>query len=93
MLMGAVSRDSDFPELLSNIGWRQVGEQYGLSARELSVLRLICRGMRNEAVACQLGIRPPTLRTHLRSIYQKLACDGRTQALLRVIHGSRRHHP
>jgi len=89
----AVLREASFPELLSNEGWRRLAVRYHISDRELSVLRLLCRGMQNEAIACRLGIQLPTLRTHLRSIYHKLECKGRTQAVLRVVHNSEWNHP
>jgi len=87
-MMTAASRDSEFPELLSADGWRRIARRHQISDRELSVLRLVCRGLQNDAIAKSLGIQLPTLRTHLRSIYQKLNCKRRTQAVLRVIHGS-----
>lgn len=88
----AASRDSEFPELLSTDGWRRIARRHQISDRELSVLRLVCRGLQNDAIAKDLGIQPPTLRTHLRSIYHKLNCKRRTQAVLRVIHESALNH-
>jgi len=79
-----------FPELLSTGSWQQVALDNRLSDRELTALRLLCRGLRNDEIAGALGIQLPTLRTHLRSIYQKLECGGRTQAVLRVIHATGR---
>lgn len=76
----------EFPELLSERGWLDFGAARALSERELMVLRLLCRGLSNAALANALGIQLPTLRTHLRSIYQKLSCASRIQAVLCVVH-------
>lgn len=76
----------EFPELLSERGWLDFGTARALSERELMVLRLLCRGLSNDALAKALGIQLPTLRTHLRSIYQKLSCASRIQAVLSVVH-------
>jgi predicted ATPase/DNA-binding CsgD family transcriptional regulator len=52
----------------------------GLSSREAEVLRLVARGMTNEQVARQLGIRPSTVKTHLTSIYSKIQVSSRIAA-------------
>lgn len=48
-----------------------------LSPRELDVLRLIARGLDNEAIAAELHINLRTARNHVRSILRKLGLpDG-----------------
>ena len=82
-----------FPDLLSVEAWEEVGDAYGLARQERRVLRLLCRGLGNVAIAAALGIRPPTLRTHLRSIYAKLGCAGRVAIVLKLVHGFQKDEP
>jgi len=51
-----------------------------LSARELDVLRLICKGMANKDIAARLGIAENTVKNHVAAILDKLEAEDRTQA-------------
>jgi len=53
-----------------------------LSAREMSILNLIARGMSNKQVAVELGISYQTVKNHMTSILRKLAVNDRTQAAI-----------
>ncbi|MBC8100701.1 MAG: response regulator transcription factor [Armatimonadetes bacterium] len=53
-----------------------------LTARELDVLRLVARGLNNDAIARELVISEPTARTHVSNILSKLHLASRTQAAL-----------
>jgi DNA-binding NarL/FixJ family response regulator len=53
-----------------------------LTRRELEILDLIGRGLRNKEIASQLCITDHTVKVHLSHIYAKLGVDGRL-ALLR----------
>ena len=53
---------------------------FGLSAREVEVLRLVAEGLTDAQVAERLFVSLPTVRTHLRSIYAKLDVPSRTAA-------------
>lgn len=55
--------------------------QPDLTARELDVLRLIARGMRNKEIAAQLGIGEQTAQGHVKSILSKLGLHDRTEAM------------
>ena len=52
-----------------------------LTARELEVLRLLARGLRNKEIAARLYVSERTVNFHLANIYQKLNVSGRTEAL------------
>lgn len=52
-----------------------------LTARELEVLRLLARGLRNKEIASRLFVSERTVNFHLANIYQKLNVSGRTEAL------------
>ena len=53
----------------------------GLSAREIDVLQSINLGLSNTAIASNLFISLPTVKTHVSSILRKLDADNRVQAL------------
>lgn len=53
----------------------------GLSARELEVLRLVGKGRSNAEIANELVISMATVKTHVRSIFRKLALRDRVQAV------------
>lgn len=55
--------------------------QPDLTARELDVLRLIARGMRNKEIAAQLGIGEETTQGHVKNILAKLGLHDRTEAV------------
>jgi two-component system NarL family response regulator len=52
-----------------------------LTARELDVLRLIAKGMRNKEIAAQLGISDETTQGHVKNILLKFGLHDRTEAV------------
>jgi len=56
-----------------------------LTQREQEVLRLLAKGRLQKNIAETLGISVNTLRTHLRSIYEKLHVHSRAEATLKLI--------
>ncbi|HET6869299.1 MAG TPA: response regulator transcription factor [Solirubrobacteraceae bacterium] len=48
-----------------------------LTDREHDILRLIARGLSNDAIAVRLVISPLTAKTHVRNILRKLGCHDR----------------
>jgi DNA-binding NarL/FixJ family response regulator len=64
------------------------GNDSGLSARELEVLRLLSQGFDNTAIAQKLVITKRTVQNHVSNIYGKLGVNSRTEAMLYAIrHG------
>ncbi len=63
-----------------------------LTPAELEVVRLVGRGLRNEAIARQLFIAPSTVKVHLSHVFTKLGVTTRAelaaQAALRGEHAS-----
>jgi DNA-binding NarL/FixJ family response regulator len=51
-----------------------------LTPREREILELLARGSMYKEISAQLGISLPTVRTHLRHIYEKLHVQTRTEA-------------
>ncbi len=56
-----------------------------LSARELQVLALLVDGLNNQEIAIRLAISVATAKTHVRNIFNKLAVNDRTQAVVEGI--------
>ncbi len=48
-----------------------------LTAREQQVLELVEQGMKNKEIARELGIRPGTVKIHLKHIFEKTGVRGR----------------
>ena len=55
-----------------------------LTPREKDVLELLAEGLTNAEIAKRIGIGDRTVRTHLRSIYEKLWVRNRTEAAVVV---------
>lgn len=53
-----------------------------LTSRERQVLNLICRGMKNKAIADSLFITETTVRHHLTSIFEKLKVNSRLELVV-----------
>jgi DNA-binding CsgD family transcriptional regulator len=62
-------------------GHGRVDPQNPLSAREVEVIGLLCKGLRNEEIAGHLGISKNTVLTHVRNIMRKLAVHSRVDVV------------
>jgi len=56
----------------------------GLTTRELAVARLAMAGAANAEIACRLGIRETTVKTHMRRVLAKCGVRSRTQLIERL---------
>jgi len=48
-----------------------------LTSREIEMVRMVARGLRNKEIADRLCISEGTVKVHLHNIYEKLKVDGR----------------
>ena len=55
-----------------------------LTDSERNVLRLMARGLKNDAIAVQLSLSPKTVRNYISTIFSKLQVDDRGQAIVRA---------
>jgi len=58
----------------------QPATRYGLTERELAVLRLLATGRTNAQIGAELYISPKTAGVHVSNILRKLGVSGRVQA-------------
>ena len=58
----------------------QPASRYGLTDRELTVLRLLAAGRTNAQIGAELYISPKTAGVHVSNILRKLGVSGRVQA-------------
>lgn len=67
---------------------RSAPELENLSKREQEVLELLAKGYRYKEIADKLAMGFDTVRSHLRSIYDKLHVHSRTQAVAKYLQSS-----
>jgi DNA-binding CsgD family transcriptional regulator len=60
------------------------GDRWGLSERELEVLRLAAEGLSNVAIGRRLVISPHTVHRHMANIRVKLGADSKAAAVARA---------
>lgn len=60
---------------------RERAAQPALTPRELQVLELIAKGLRNKAIGGALDISEQTVRVHIKNIFSKLNASDRTAAV------------
>ncbi|MGA3025321.1 MAG: response regulator transcription factor [Bryobacteraceae bacterium] len=56
---------------------RERGGRSELTAREQQVMQLVEQGFKNREIATELGIRPGTVKIHLKHIFEKTGVRGR----------------
>lgn len=64
---------------------RSLSEPYGLSGRELEVLKLVAARLTNAEIAERLYLSPRTIDAHLRRIYPKMEVSSRGAAIPRAV--------
>lgn len=60
----------------------------GLTDRETQLLAFLSQGFANKEIADKMHISVPTVRTHLRHIYEKLHVRSRTEAVVKLLASS-----
>ena len=62
-------------------------KKYGISEREIAVIRLIAEGLRNKEIAASLYLSEGTVRNYLTTILDKLNLRDRTQLAVFYLSG------
>lgn len=76
---------SEFSLLAEGKGRKPGRPEHDLSAREVTVLRLVAEGKTNKEIANDLDISEKTVKNHVRNIFHKLHVYDRTQAAIHAI--------
>ncbi|WP_336515068.1 response regulator transcription factor [Pollutibacter soli] len=66
-------------------GMSPAGKDYDLSEREKEVLQSLVNGNSYKMVAASLKISIDTVRTHIRSIYEKLQVNSKSEAVAKAL--------
>ncbi len=67
--------------LLDSMSELSPAERFGLSSREVEVIRHLSQGKSNKEIAASLHISPLTVKTHLQSIFAKLGATDRSEVV------------
>jgi DNA-binding NarL/FixJ family response regulator len=62
-------------------GQASSASELGLTAREVSILQALARGLSNQAIGKELFVAEQTVKFHLTNIYRKLEATNRTEAV------------
>ena len=71
--------------LLNEEHWFYIRRWYRMSARELQVAELVCKGFSNEEIAKDLNIKRGTVKTHIRNIYRRIHVKNKIEMLLKFM--------
>lgn len=61
------------------------GRMHGLTQRESEIMVCLVAGHSNREIADALAVSENTVKTHLKSVFQKLGVTSRTRAMARII--------
>jgi DNA-binding NarL/FixJ family response regulator len=70
---------------LEKVGRRTAGTQRlaeVLTPREMDIVRMVTRGLRNRDIATRLSITEGTVKIHLHNVYEKLGVSGRLELVV-----------
>ena len=76
---------NEFSLLAKGKGRKPGRLEYGLTDREITVLRLVAEGKTNKEIANVLDLSEKTVKNHVRNIFHKLHVYDRTQAAVHAI--------
>lgn len=67
------------------IEMKQIEKRFGLSSREMDVVKCVCRGDTNREIAERLFISELTVKSHLKKIYGKMNVHNRTTLSSKIL--------
>jgi two-component system, NarL family, nitrate/nitrite response regulator NarL len=65
---------------------RAASKRYGLTPRELQIIKLVTSGITNKEIADRLSISEQTVKHHVTGVFDKLGIDNRLELTLFVYH-------
>ncbi len=84
---GGIAMDREVAQCVWKLlaGTPAAGGNYGLTPRELEILRAVVQGLMNKQIAEQLQISYNTVDTHLRRMFHKLHVHSRAAAVAKAL--------
>lgn len=70
---------------LSRDDWDCLARAIALSPRQKQIARCVLLGQADKQIALSVGIALPTVRTHLRRLFEKLGVEDRVELILYVL--------
>jgi DNA-binding NarL/FixJ family response regulator len=62
-----------------------LNNRFGLTAREIEILRTMALGLKNKEIADKLFISEKTVKTHINRVFKKLGVATRAKAVLTAV--------
>lgn len=82
--LGRSWMDPELTDRARQLAQRSPGARVALAPRELQVIGLVRRGLRNREIAHQLGVTEGTVKGYLHAIFEKLGVSSRTELATRA---------
>lgn len=76
--------DPELSDRVRQLAQGSAGGRPALAPRELQVIGLVRRGLRNRDIAQQLGVTEGTVKSYLHAIFEKLGVGSRTELATRA---------
>jgi len=71
--------------------WRHVIAELQLSPQQQRIVELLLRGMKFKEIARAISLAEPTIRTHMKRIYQRHSIADQVELMIRILEISQRH--
>ena len=84
-LNAAVEGSTYYPSEVREKAGYQLKPLPDFSDKELEVLRQLCQGLSNKAIASTLMVSPETVKTHVSNVISKFGVQDRTAAVIQAI--------
>lgn len=66
--------------------WASLAQNTEMSPRQQQIARCILSGLGDKQIAEEIGIKVPTVRTHMGRLFDKLGVGDRVELVLHFIH-------
>lgn len=82
--LASVEGSHDNVNIAMNDRIRAAAERWGLTGRQVQVLRLVIEGRSNRQIALELERSEGTIEVHVKALLEKASVHGRTELTARV---------
>lgn len=77
--------DYPLPSCIDAPLWSRTVSALGLPSQQARVLACVLRGLSDKQITGELKLRRPTVRTHLKRIFERTGMRGRTKLVTHVL--------